>query len=33
MAKSYYQKLLTLCTHADAERPELAEANKYLAQK
>jgi tetratricopeptide (TPR) repeat protein len=31
-AKSYYQKLLTLCTHAETERPELAEAKKYLAQ-
>jgi Tfp pilus assembly protein PilF len=31
MAKSNYQKLLTLCTHADTERPELAEAKKYLA--
>ena len=33
MAKNYYQKLLNLCTHADTERPELAEANKYLAEK
>jgi tetratricopeptide (TPR) repeat protein len=33
MAKIYYQKLLNLCTHADTERPELAEANKYLAEK
>jgi tetratricopeptide (TPR) repeat protein len=31
-AKSYYQKLLTLCDHADAERPELAEAKTYLAK-
>jgi tetratricopeptide (TPR) repeat protein len=28
-AKSYYQKLLTLCAHADTERPEMAEARKY----
>jgi hypothetical protein len=33
MAKNYYEKLLNLCTHADTERPELAEANKYLAQQ
>jgi Tfp pilus assembly protein PilF len=34
MAKNYYQKLLNLCTHAaDSGRPELAEANKYLAEK
>ena len=33
MATSYYQKLLTLCIHADTERPEQAEANKYLVQK
>jgi Tfp pilus assembly protein PilF len=32
-AKNYYQKLLTLCAHADTERPELAEATKYLAQR
>jgi len=32
-AKSYYQKLLTLCTHAGTERPELAEAKNYLAQQ
>lgn len=32
-AKIYYQKLLTLCDHADAARPELAEAKTYLAQK
>jgi hypothetical protein len=24
---------LTLCAHADTERPELAEATKYLAQR
>ena len=30
MAKNYYQKLLNLCNHADTERPELAEAEKYL---
>ena len=32
-ARSYYEKLLTLCNHADSERPEMAEAKKYLAQK
>jgi Tfp pilus assembly protein PilF len=33
MAKNYYQKLLNLCDHADTERPVLAEAKKYLAEK
>jgi hypothetical protein len=32
-ARSYYEKLVALCSLADAERPELAEARKYLAQK
>jgi len=32
-ARSYYGKLLALCNMADTERPELAEAKKYLAQK
>jgi tetratricopeptide (TPR) repeat protein len=32
-ARSYYEKLLTLCNHADTERQELAEAETYLAQK
>ena len=32
-ARSYYARLLTLCSHADTERPELAEAKKYLASK
>jgi hypothetical protein len=31
-ARTYYAKLLTLCNHADTERPELAEAKKYLMQ-
>ncbi len=31
--RSYYEKLMALCNHADGERPELAEAKKYLAQK
>jgi len=32
-SKSYYEKLLTLCNHADTERPELAEAKTYLAKR
>ena len=32
-ARAYYSKLLALCSHAETERPELAEAKKYLAQK
>jgi hypothetical protein len=32
-ARTYYVKLLALCGDADTERPELAEAKKYLAQK
>ena len=32
-ARTYYVKLLALCGDANTERPELAEAKKYLAQK
>lgn len=32
-ARSYYGKLAALCSMADTERPELAEAKKYLAEK
>ncbi|HEX7286925.1 MAG TPA: hypothetical protein VF532_12130 [Candidatus Angelobacter sp.] len=32
-ARTYYGKFLALCSHADAQRPELAEARKYLAEK
>jgi len=32
-ARSYYEKLVVLCDHAEAERPELVEARKYLAPK
>jgi hypothetical protein len=32
-ARSYYEKLVALCSHADTERPEMVEAKKYLAQK
>jgi tetratricopeptide (TPR) repeat protein len=32
-ARSYYEKLVALCSHADTERPELLEAKTYLAQK
>jgi len=31
--RSYYEKLVALCSHTDTERPELVEAKKYLAQK
>jgi hypothetical protein len=31
-ARSYYGKLVSLCSLADTERPELAEARKYLAR-
>jgi tetratricopeptide (TPR) repeat protein len=30
-ARRYYEKLVTLCSHADSDRPELAEARKFLA--
>jgi len=32
-AKSYYEKLVALCSYADTERPELVEAKTYLARK
>jgi len=32
-AKTYYEKLVDLCRHADAERPELKEAKQFLAKK
>jgi hypothetical protein len=32
-ARTYFVKLVTLCSNADTERPELAEAKKYLSQK
>jgi len=32
-ARSYYEKLLALCSHSDGQRPELAEAKNYLTQK
>jgi tetratricopeptide (TPR) repeat protein len=32
-ARAYYGKLMALCKDADTQRPELVEANKYLAQK
>jgi hypothetical protein len=32
-AKTYYSKLLAICDHADADRPELKEARALLAQK
>lgn len=31
-ARAFYEKLVALCSHADTERPELAEAKTYLAQ-
>jgi tetratricopeptide (TPR) repeat protein len=30
-AKRYYEKPVTLCSHADSDRPELAEARAFLA--
>jgi Tfp pilus assembly protein PilF len=32
-AKSYYEKLVELCKHADNERPELVEARAFLAKR
>jgi tetratricopeptide (TPR) repeat protein len=32
-AKRYYAQLLTVCAHADGDRPELQEARLLLAQK
>jgi hypothetical protein len=32
-AKTYYAKLLTICDHADGDRPELQDARSVLAQK
>jgi len=31
-AKTYYAKLLTICGHADGDRPELQDARSFLAQ-
>lgn len=31
-ARGYYERLLALCTHADTDRPELAEARSFVAQ-
>lgn len=32
-AKRYYEKLVTLCSQADSDRPELAEAKSFLARR
>ena len=32
-ARTYYEKLVALCSNADTQRPELAEAKRYLARK
>ena len=32
-AKAYYTKLLSMCEHADGDRPELQDARSLLAQK
>jgi tetratricopeptide (TPR) repeat protein len=32
-AKTYYAQLLSICAHADGERPELQDARSLLAQK
>jgi Tfp pilus assembly protein PilF len=31
-ARAYYEKLITLCSQADTERPELTEAKAFLAK-
>jgi hypothetical protein len=31
--KMYYANLLAICEHADADRPELRDARRFLAQK
>jgi len=32
-AKTYYAKLLSICEHADGDRPELEEARTLLAER
>jgi hypothetical protein len=32
-AKTYYAKLLSICEHADGDRPDLQDARSLLAQK
>jgi Tfp pilus assembly protein PilF len=32
-AKTYYAKLLSICDHADGDRPELGDAQSFLSQK
>jgi Tfp pilus assembly protein PilF len=32
-AKTYYARLLSICAHADGDRPELQDARSLLAQK
>ena len=32
-AKTYYAKLLSICEHADGDRPEIEEARSLLAEK
>src|ERR1035441_10427964 len=32
-AKTYYAQLLSICAHADGDRPELQDARSLLAQK
>lgn len=32
-ARSYYEKLVAVCSYADTQRPELVEAKAYLARK
>jgi hypothetical protein len=31
--RSYYERLVALCSYADTERPELVEAKTYLGRK
>jgi len=32
-ARTYYEKLVSLCNNADSERPELRKAKVFLAKK
>jgi hypothetical protein len=32
-ARSYYERLVALCSYADTERPELVEPKTYLVRK
>jgi len=32
-ARTYYAKLLSICEHADGDRPELQDARSFVAEK